>query len=49
MIAAKREWGHVTGLVEFLHMSSRRAAREYLGVEPRQRQTQLQAELRMHW
>ena len=49
MIAGKREWAHFTGLVELLHVSSQREDREDYGLEPRQRQTQLQAELRMHW
>jgi hypothetical protein len=49
MVAAKREWGPITGLVELLHVSSKREDREIVGLKPRQRQTQLQAELRMHW
>jgi hypothetical protein len=49
MIAAKHEWGPVTGLVELLHVSSRRETREDIGLEPRQRQTQLQAEVRIDW
>jgi hypothetical protein len=49
MIAAKREWAHFTGLVELLHVSSTREDREEAGLRPRQRQTQLQAEVRMHW
>ena len=49
MVAAKRDWTHVTGLLELLHVSSRREGREETGLRPRQRQTQLQAEVRMHW
>lgn len=49
MIAAKREWGPVTGLVELLHVSSEREDREDVGLAPRQRQTSLQAEMRMRW
>lgn len=49
MVAGKREWGAVTGLIELLHVSSKREDREELGLKPRQRQTQLQAEVRMHW
>jgi len=49
MVAAKREWGPVTGLVELLHVVSRREDRDDLGLAPRQRQTQVQAEVRMHW
>jgi hypothetical protein len=49
MIAAKREFGMFTGLVELLHVSSRREDREEVGLRPRQNQTQLQAEVRMHW
>ena len=49
LIAGKREWGRLTGLVELLHVSSRREDREESGLAPRQRQTQAQAELRMRW
>lgn len=49
MIAGKREWEHFTALIELLHVSSRREDREDLGLQPRQLQTQLQAELRMRW
>jgi hypothetical protein len=49
MLAAKRDWAHFSGLVELLHVSSRREDREDAALEPRQRQTQFQAELRMHW
>ena len=49
MLAAKREWRGVTGLVELLHVSSRRDNRDEAGLRPRQRQTQLQAEARIRW
>ncbi|HEY4070662.1 MAG TPA: hypothetical protein VGM04_03785 [Sphingomicrobium sp.] len=49
MIAAKREFGPLTGLLELLHVSSDTPAREYADEEERQRQTQLQAELRIVW
>ena len=49
MVAAKRDWGSVTGLIELLHLSSKRLDREEVGLKPRQHQTQLQAALRMHW
>jgi hypothetical protein len=49
MIAGKREFGRITGLVELLHVWSDTPAREEAGEEPRQGQTQLQAEVRMHW
>lgn len=49
MLAGKREWGAVTGLVELLHVSSRREDREDAGLAPRQRQTSLHAQLRMRW
>ena len=49
MLAAKRDWPHFTGLVELLHVSSERYDRDELGLAPRQTQTQLQAEVRMHW
>jgi hypothetical protein len=49
MLAGKRDWAHFTGLIELLHVSSRRESRRDVGLRPRQRQTQLQAEVRMHW
>ena len=49
MLAARRDWTHFTGLVELLHVSSKREDREEIGLHRRQRQTQLQAEVRMHW
>jgi hypothetical protein len=49
MLAAKRDWAHFTGMVELLHVSSRRDDREEVDLKPRQRQTQLQAQVRMHW
>jgi hypothetical protein len=49
MIAAKRDWSHVTTLVELLRVRSSTPAREYLAEGPQQSQTQLQAEVRMHW
>jgi hypothetical protein len=49
MLAGKHEWGRITGLVELLHVSSRRDNRADAGLEPRQRQTQLQAEARIRW
>jgi hypothetical protein len=49
MLSARRQLGPFTGLVELLHVSSRREDREEIGLRPRQRQTQVQAELRMHW
>jgi len=49
MLAGKREWGHFTGLVELLHVSSRSEHLDEHGLSPRQRQTQAQAELRMRW
>jgi len=49
MIAAKRDVGRLTGLVELLHVRSDTPAREHAGEGERQSQTQLQAELRMHW
>lgn len=49
MVAAKREFTGFTGVLELLHVSSNSPAREHSGLEPRQRQTQLQAQLRMHW
>jgi hypothetical protein len=49
MLAAKRQWGPLTGIAELLHVWSDSPARENNGEEPRRGQTQLQAELRMHW
>lgn len=49
MLAGKREWGPFTGLVEVLHVSSNNPTREHIQVAPRQRQTQLQADLRIRW
>jgi hypothetical protein len=49
MLAARRQWGPVTALAELLHVSSDTPARENVGEKERQRQTQVQAEVRMHW
>jgi hypothetical protein len=49
MLAGKRQWGRVTGLVELLHVSSRRDNRADARLKPRQSQTQLQAEARIRW
>ena len=47
--AGKREWGPFTGLVELLHVSSDNPAREHVQLSPRQKQTRLQADLRLGW
>jgi len=49
MLSAKREWGPLTGLVELLHVTSRREDRADVGLRPQQKQTQLQGSLRIHW
>ena len=49
MVAAKRDWGKFTGLIELLHVSSKRDQLEEAGLEARQRQTQIQADLRFRW
>ena len=49
MIAGKHDWRHFTGLLELLHVSSDREDRKDVGLAHRQRQTQLQAEIRMRW
>lgn len=49
MIAGKRDFGAFTGVLELLHVSSRSPARKHAGLPSRQRQTQLQAQLRMRW
>ena len=48
MIAARRDWGPISGLIELLHVSSRREDRDEFGLDPRQHQTQVQLELRIH-
>jgi hypothetical protein len=48
-LAAHRDFGPVTGFVELVHVSSNRERPEELELAPRQRQTSLQAELRLHW
>ena len=48
-IAGKREWGPFTGLVELIHVSSASPAREHVGLESRQKQSRLQADLRLDW
>ncbi len=48
--AGKRTLGeHATVLIELLHVSSRREARERVGIEARQVQTVVQAALRLRW
>lgn len=48
--AAKHELGSgLTGLVEALHVDSRRTARERIGVAPHQAQNQLQGSMRFRW
>lgn len=49
MIAARRDWGSWTGLIELLHVSSRRDQLADVALAPRQQQTQVQADLRFHW
>ena len=49
MLAGKRDWRHFSGLVEMLHVWSDNPSREHAGLPFRQGQTQLQAEVRMHW
>jgi hypothetical protein len=49
MIAGKRDFRHFTGLLELLHVSSERDDRGQVGLGRRQRQTQLQAQVRMRW
>lgn len=48
-LAGHRDWGPVTGVVELLHVSSRRPIRATLGEDPRQNQTTAQAEVRLRW
>ena len=47
--AAKREFRWFTGLLEVLRVSSRRPFRTAAGEEPRQAQTQVQANMRVAW
>lgn len=49
MLAAKREFGPATGLLEVIHVASDSPAREHIDEQERRAQTQLQAEIRMHW
>jgi hypothetical protein len=48
-LAAKREMGPVTGVLELLHVSARRDQFEEVGLAQRQEQTQIQADLRLRW
>jgi hypothetical protein len=48
-VAGKREWGPFIGLVELIHVSSVSPAREHVGLESRQKQSRLQADLRLDW
>jgi len=48
-LAGKREWGPFTGLIELIHVSSDNPAREHVQLESRQKQTRLQADLRLGW
>jgi hypothetical protein len=49
-LAGRRDFGlYLTGVVELLHVSSRRGEREELGLDERQHQTQVQAALRVRW
>ena len=49
-LAARRELtDHLSGVIELLHVSSRREQREEAGLDERQRQTQIQAALRVRW
>lgn len=49
MLAAKRDFGPLTGLLELLHVGSDSPAREHSNEDPRKQQTEIQAEIRMHW
>jgi len=49
MLAAKRQWGPLTGLVELIHGDSNTPAREHVGDEEEQRQTRLRADVRLSW
>jgi hypothetical protein len=49
MLAARHDWRHFSGLIELLHVASKREQRDEFGLASRQRQTQLQAQVRMRW
>ena len=49
MLAGKHEWGALSGTLELLHVSSKCEEWEEYGLKSRERQTQVQAQLRMHW
>ena len=48
-LAGKREWGPFTGLVEVVHVASDSPAREHVALPEHQKQTRLQADLRVSW
>lgn len=48
-LAGKRQWGPVTGLLELIHVSSDNDSRDVLGLDPKQNQTRLEADLRLSW
>lgn len=49
-LAARRDFGpYLSGVVELLHVSSRREQRQEQSLDKQQRQTQLQAALRVRW
>ena len=48
-LAGHRDFGPVTAFLELLHVSSKRELRADAGLDPRQHQTRLQAELRARW
>ena len=48
-LAGHRDFGPVTAFLEVLHISSKRELRADAGLDPRQHQTRLQAELRARW
>ena len=49
MLAGKRQWGPVTGLIELIHVSSDNPTREHIHVDARQKQTRLRADMRLSW
>ena len=49
MLAGKRQWGPVTGLIELIHVSSDNPTREHIHVDAQQKQTRLRADMRLSW
>jgi hypothetical protein len=49
MLAVRRDWQHLSGFAELLHVSSRMEDRQEFGLAQRSRQTQFQLVMRARW